>query len=63
VPRPGEGEPLEPDLSRGARFVFLPERLVELDAVRARVPGGVQTPAYSDADGRLLYVSYEVAPR
>jgi len=63
VPLPGEGEPLEPDLSRGARFVFLPERLVELDALRARVPGGVQTPAYSDADGRLLYVSYEVAPR
>ena len=63
VPPPGEGEPLEPDLSRGARFVFLPERLVELDAVRARVPGGVRTPVYSSADGRLLYVLYEVAPR
>jgi hypothetical protein len=67
VPPPGaqagEGELPEPDLSAGARFVFLPERLDELAAVRARVPGGTETPVYSDADGRLLYVLYEVAPR
>ena len=62
VPPPGEGEPVEIDLSRGARFVFLPERLDELEAVRGQIPGGVKVPAFSNADGRLLYVSYEVAP-
>lgn len=64
VPLPG-GEEVgeEPDLSRGARFVFLPERLNELTAVQAQAPGGVAEPVYSDADGRLLYVMYEVAPR
>ncbi len=64
VPLPGEeaerGESLEPDLGRGARFVFLPERLDELEAVRAQYPGGVDTPVRSSADGRLLYVLYEV---
>ena len=60
---PGEGEVLQPDLSRGARFVFLPERLGELEAVRAQIPGGVEVPVHSIVDGRLLYVSYEVAPR
>ena len=57
---PGEGELPNPDLNRGARFVFLPERLAELEAVRARAPGGEETPVYSSADGRLLYVIYEV---
>lgn len=60
APPPGEGEWPNPDLSRGARFVFLPERLGELAAVRARVVGGAETPVYSSADGRLLYVMYEV---
>ncbi len=63
VPTPGEGESPELELSEGARFVFLPERLDELDGVRARAPGGVEVPVYSSADGRLLYVSYDVAPR
>jgi 4-amino-4-deoxy-L-arabinose transferase-like glycosyltransferase len=47
------------DTSRKAWFVFLPERLDELDVVRAEYPGGVEVPAYSSADGRLLYVLYE----
>jgi 4-amino-4-deoxy-L-arabinose transferase-like glycosyltransferase len=57
---PGEGEPLQPDLNRNACFVFLPERLGELETIRAQYPGGAGIPAYSEADGRLLYVLYEV---
>ncbi|MDY7078671.1 MAG: glycosyltransferase family 39 protein [Chloroflexota bacterium] len=60
VPPPEAGGWSEPDLSQGARFVFLPERLGELDAVRARHPGGLETPVLSSADGRLLYVLYTV---
>jgi hypothetical protein len=60
---PGEGEPLELTLAHGARFVFLPHRLPELEAIRGRYPGGVEVPVRSSADGRLLYVLYEVAPR
>lgn len=63
VPPAEEGEWPVPDLGRGARFVFLPERLSELGTVRARIPGGVEVPVYSAADGRLLYVMYEVASR
>jgi hypothetical protein len=62
VPSPGEGE-LVPDLTRGALFVFLSERLSELEDIRARYPDGVETPVYSSASGRLLYLLYEVAPR
>jgi 4-amino-4-deoxy-L-arabinose transferase-like glycosyltransferase len=47
------------DTSRKAWFVFLPERLDELDVVRAKYPRGVEVPADSSADGRLLYVLYE----
>jgi len=50
----------EPDPARGARFVFLPHRLGELDAIRARYPGGVEQAVYSKADDRLLYVLYQV---
>ncbi len=60
---PGEGESLEPSVVAGAWFVFLPHRLAELEAIRGRYPGGVEMPVHSSADGRLLYVSYEVAPR
>ena len=63
VPPPGEGEPPDLELGRGARFVFLPERLNELEYVRARVPGGQESHVHSVADGRLLYVSYEVSPQ
>jgi len=60
APPVGEGEPPEIDPSRGMHFVFLPERLGELEIVRARYPGGLETPVYSIVDERLLYVLYEV---
>ena len=60
VPPVGEDEPVEPDLSHGVRFVFLPERLGELEGIRTRYPAGVETSVNSDADARLLYVLYEV---
>lgn len=56
----GEGQVPEIDRARRAYFVLLPHRLVELEAVRARYPGGFEFPVYSDADGRMLYVLYEV---
>ncbi|RLC80685.1 MAG: hypothetical protein DRI81_03945 [Chloroflexi bacterium] len=55
-----EGALPQPDSARGARFIFLPSRLDELSVIRARYPGGMERPIYSDADGRLLYVLYEV---
>jgi 4-amino-4-deoxy-L-arabinose transferase-like glycosyltransferase len=62
VPSPDEGEAPEPDLSRGARFVFHPARADELSVVRARYPGGKARSAHSYADGELLYAMYEVGP-
>jgi hypothetical protein len=56
----GEGETPIPDLHRGARFFFHPERLGELPAVQEQFPGGENRSAHSSADGRLLYVLYEV---
>ena len=63
VPPPGEGEAPVPDLTRGARFVFVPTRLEELDIVQARYPGGTTQVFYSTADARLLFTLYEVPPR
>ena len=63
VPPPDEGEAPVPDLTRGARFVFVPTRLEELDIVQARYPGGTTQVFYSTADARLLFTLYEVAPR
>ncbi|MEE8391407.1 MAG: glycosyltransferase family 39 protein, partial [Anaerolineae bacterium] len=60
VPPAGGEEWPEPDLSRGVRFVFLPERIDELDTIRKRYPGGHETSAYSSSDDRLLYVLYQV---
>jgi hypothetical protein len=59
VPLPGEGG-VAATVDRGARFVFLPERLSELEAVRGEYPGGREIDAYSSADDRLLYTIYEV---
>jgi len=59
VPAPSGRDLPATGSSRGARFVFLPGRLGELEAVRARWPGGVETDVYSSADGRMLYVLYE----
>jgi hypothetical protein len=63
VPPVGEGEGPEPDLSRGVRFVFLAERLGELESARERYPGGQETSVYSDNGDRLLYVLYQVDKR
>jgi 4-amino-4-deoxy-L-arabinose transferase-like glycosyltransferase len=57
---PGEGPVPEPDLDRGARFVFHPERIDELSVIRARYPGGMETHIRSNADGELLYAVYEI---
>jgi 4-amino-4-deoxy-L-arabinose transferase-like glycosyltransferase len=46
---------------RNAVFVFLPQRLGELEIVRGQFPVGVEKPVYSSADGRPLYVMYEVS--
>jgi hypothetical protein len=54
---------VEFDISGGARFVFLPQRLGELETVREQFPGGERTDVHSAADARLLYVMYEVDPR
>lgn len=61
--REGEEKPLVFETSRGARFVFLPHRLGELDVIRARFPGGREELVHSRADGRLLYALYEAPPR
>jgi hypothetical protein len=59
----GEEPALNLSASGGVRFVFLPHRLGELDAVREWFPGGVEKQVYSQFDNRLLYVLYEVPPR
>ncbi len=53
------GDVQQPEPSRCADFVFLPHRMDELDVIRARYPGGIETPVYSPADDRLLYTVYE----
>ena len=60
VPPPGEGPQPEVDLARGARFVFHPDRLDEMETIRQRYPGGVEDHVHSSADGELLYAMYEV---
>ena len=52
----------EVDVSRGALFVVLAEKIRDLDALRAAFPQGEETPVYSDADGRLLFIFYEIHP-
>jgi 4-amino-4-deoxy-L-arabinose transferase-like glycosyltransferase len=60
-----EGEEPAANLSAsdGVRFVFLPHRLGDLDAVREQFPDGVERQVYSQFNSRLLYVLYEVPPR
>ncbi len=62
VPPPGEGQPPLPDLQRTTCFVFLPNRLGEMEAVRNQYPDGEESQVYSEADGRLLYVMYKMSP-
>lgn len=56
------------DLSRGALFVVLGEKLADLNLIQdglSRDVGQVEPPRpyYSPVDGRLLFVVYEVPPR
>lgn len=60
MPSPDEGGAPEPDLSRGACFVFHPARADELATVRAQYPGGQARRTDSRASGELLYAVYEV---
>jgi hypothetical protein len=60
VPPQDEEEVPIPDARRGARFFFHPQRVGELPAIRGRFFGGEEKSVYSSADGRLLYVLYEV---
>jgi len=62
-PPDADRAPVEFDVSGGARFVFLPQRLGELETIREQFPGGERTDVHSAADARLLYVMYEVDPR
>lgn len=48
------------DPERGALFVILGERAEDLEQVRSAYPGGTVTQAYSDVDGRLLFILYEI---
>ncbi|MCP4544379.1 MAG: hypothetical protein GY832_45285 [Chloroflexi bacterium] len=57
---PSVGEWPDPDLNQGVRFIFLAERLEELNIIRERYPDGREISAYSNINGRLLYVLYQV---
>jgi len=60
VPPPGEGNP--PPLEEGGRpcFVIIRERLGELEELRRQHPGGKETTVYSEADGRPLFLLYQL---
>jgi 4-amino-4-deoxy-L-arabinose transferase-like glycosyltransferase len=57
-----DGELPQVDVSRGARFVVLKHRSADLKTLRARYPDARETSIVSDADGRVMYWLYEVAP-
>ncbi len=52
------GGPTDFALDEPALFIFLPERLDELEFVRQRYPGGNYLEFFSD-EGVLLFVVYE----
>lgn len=59
----GEEPAVNSSISGAVRFVFLPHRMGELDAVREQFPAGEERQVHSKFNGRLLYVMYEVPPR
>ena len=63
VPPRDSGQAVDLDVSQGAWFVFVPQRIGELDAVRTEYPGGDEEHVYSTADGHLVYVMYQVGPQ
>ena len=48
------------DVDRGGLFVVISEKLDDLDLIRGRFPGGGARYYHSEADGRMLFVLYEV---
>jgi hypothetical protein len=52
----------ETNPERGALFVVLEENVGDMAWIESRFPGGETRQYYSDADGRLLFVTYEVPP-
>lgn len=52
----------EVDPSGGALFVVLAEKMADLDLLRDTFPNSMETPFYSEVDGRLLFVMVEVQP-
>ena len=60
VPPADEQQNFEFDVSRGARFVAISERLGELEATAVRYPGGAESTVRSTVDDRLLYVIYDL---
>ncbi len=56
MPQPAAAPEVQAD--RRPVFIFLPERLAELDAVRASYPNGARTD-FKQPSGALLFVSYE----
>jgi 4-amino-4-deoxy-L-arabinose transferase-like glycosyltransferase len=57
---PEDREAASHEGAQRARFFFLPERREDLNAVREKLPGGTESRFYSSADGRLLFLLYEV---
>ncbi|MBN1953563.1 MAG: glycosyltransferase family 39 protein [Anaerolineae bacterium] len=51
------------DLSQGALFVVLGDRIADLDLIQAAVPGGTAELYHSQVDDRLLFALYEIPPR
>lgn len=62
MPLPGDNDVPAIDPNRGMRFVFLPERIDEIDEVATQYPSGIAKPFYSTVDERLIFTIYEVAP-
>jgi len=62
VPPPGESEDFEFDVTHGARFVVIPERIDELETIQQANPGGSIRRFVSEVDGRTMCTLYEIGP-
>jgi 4-amino-4-deoxy-L-arabinose transferase-like glycosyltransferase len=62
VPPKSEAPAFPTPVNGPTLFVVLRERLEELNEIQARYPRGALTRFRSDANGRLMFVVYEVAP-
>jgi 4-amino-4-deoxy-L-arabinose transferase-like glycosyltransferase len=62
VPREQEDPDFRTPVSGPTFFIVLRERLDELDEIQKQHPNGDLHEFHSEADGRLMFVSYEVFP-